>query len=262
VTDTIAYEYPITRRLPVGGTANLRDVGGYATSSGQTVRWKTLLRSDSLHRVDELGLSFLGALGFRTLLDLRETDERAMAPSALSASVRRVDIPLFTHAGHGELRAGPPVERADLHDLEAVYRMLINDRGAAIVEVIRELSRPGTLPAIVHCALGKDRTGIVIALVLSLLGVPEDVIVADYAATRLFIGGEFKDATIAQKVLAGFDPDRVDRMLSCDPELIIGALAEVRDSYGTVVAYLKHHGLTSHDFEALRGALLEPSETD
>ncbi len=251
----------VERRLDVPGTFNLRDVGGYTTADGRTVKARTLFRSDALHKVDEDGRALLVGLGVASSVDLREDDEKVAAPSALPASVRVVEIPLFTYAAPGVMTDAEIMDRRSLQSLEAVYELLISTRGPVLVEVLRELARPGTLPAIVHCTAGKDRTGVVIALVLSALGVPDEVVAIDYAATSLFLGEEFRAQAALRNLMPGYDEERLSRMLACEPAFILDVLAAVRREHGSVEGYLAHHGLSADELAALRDALLEPSET-
>ena len=251
----------LARRLAVVGTHNLRDIGGYLATDGRRVRPLTLLRSDALHAIDDEGRRYLSDLGLRSSIDLRELDERTAAPSAVPEEVRLIEIPLFTSAAPGELVAGAgALDRRSLPSLEAIYELLVTTRGPIIVEVIRALIEPGALPAVVHCTAGKDRTGVVIAIVLAALGIPDDVIAADYAATSMFLGEEFRAQAVARNIVPGYDGERLTKMLACEPEYVLTALATVREAHGSVEAYLMTAGLTSDELETLRTALLEPVE--
>src|SRR5258708_16224605 len=160
------------RRIALPGTLNLRDLGGYPTSDGGTVRWRTLLRSDALHRLDDTGRATLAGIGLRTVVDLRTDEEAAQAPSALDGTgARGFRVPLFRAEDLGDL---PPA-------LAAIYRPMIDDRGAAIAEAVGRLSPGGARPGLIHCSAGQDRTGLGLAPVLELIGVPDEIIAADYA---------------------------------------------------------------------------------
>jgi len=206
------------RHIPLPGTLNLRDVGGYPTRDGGSVRWRALLRSDALHRVPA-GAAVLHGLGLRTVIDLRSHVEAEIAPSDLAdLGLRTLHIPVLG----GDLRTLPA-------ELSGTYRHIVDECGAAIAAVIQRLCAPGALPALIHCSAGKDRTGIVVALILAAMGVPDDVIAADYA----FGGGR--------------------------PELILEVLARVSSSCGSTGDYLLKHGLDRADLRTLRAALVEYS---
>jgi protein-tyrosine phosphatase len=262
MTSTLSNADMIARRLPINGTFNVRDVGGYPTQGGGSIKWRTLLRADALHAVDDDGRAQFSTLGLRTAIDLREGDERTSAPSRLSEGVHLVEIPLFTYAAPGELTSMALQDRSSFRSLEEIYEALIATRGPVLVEVIRQLVAPGALPALIHCTAGKDRTGVVIALVLAALQVPDEVIAIDYAATSIFLGEDFRRAYSERSAASGYDGERLAKMLACAPELILKTLQEIRAEYGDIAAYLEHHGLTSAELATLRLALIEDASTD
>jgi protein-tyrosine phosphatase len=257
VTSTLSEDDLLARRLPVGGTHNVREVGGYLTATGEQIAWGRLLRGDALHTVDDKGRELLREFGLRTCLDLREEDERRHSPDLLDVDVRLVHVPLFTYRPpHLDENMLGEIDRSKITSLAETYRYLVVERGAVLVCVIRELLAPGALPAIVHCTAGKDRTGLTIALLLSALGVPDETIAADFAATSIFLDDAFFAQAMERGRIAGMDTERMAAMFICPPELILGALAVVRESYGSVVEYLKRHGLTEEELATLRDALL------
>jgi protein-tyrosine phosphatase len=240
-------------RLP--GTTNLRDLGGYPGADGGTVRWRTLLRSDALHRLDDSGRAALAGLGLRTVVDLR-TDEEVMATSSgpdrtasgLDGTVRTYHVPIFDASAIGRL---PP-------ELAAIYRYMIDDCGPAIAEAVGRLCAGNALPGLIHCTAGKDRTGLVAAIVLAVAGVPDDIIAADYAlsGSRLDPGTA---AAISQiRAVSGVGRWLDLGSLGAQPQVIHEALAHIRARSGTVAGYLLQNGLTRQDIEALRGSLLAP----
>jgi len=234
------------RRIALAGTLNLRDLGGYPTSDGGTVRWRTLLRSDALHRLDDAGRAALAGLGLQTVVDLRTDEEAGSAPSALDGTgARAFRVPLFRAAAIGAL---PP-------ELAAVYRHMIDECGAAIAEAVGRLGREGGLPGLVHCSAGKDRTGLVAALILDVLGVPDEVIAADYAMSAAHLDAEA--AQVVRRIQAISPGYRVDfGVLGSPPGLILDALARVRGQAGSAAGYLTGHGLAPAALGHLRRALV------
>jgi protein-tyrosine phosphatase len=234
------------RRIPLPGTLNLRDLGGYPTSDGGTVRWRTLLRSDALHLLDDTGRAALAGFGLRTVVDLRTDEEAENAPSALDGTGADVfHVPLLRAQ---DFDGVPP-------ELAAVYWHMVDERGAAIAEVVGRLSAGGALPGLIHCSAGKDRTGLVVALVLEVIGVSDETIAADYA-----MSGENIDADAAQvvnRIQAISGGQQLDLgLLGSPPGLIIESLARVRDQAGSVAGYLIRHGLPQVAIDRLRGALV------
>jgi protein-tyrosine phosphatase len=240
-------------RLP--GTTNLRDLGGYPTTDGGTVRWRTLLRSDALHRLDESGRAALVGLGLRTVIDLR-TDEEVMAtPGALDGTdatggpgVRTYHVPLFDASAIGRL---PP-------ELAAIYRYMIDDCGAAVAEAVWRLCAGNALPGLIHCTAGKDRTGLVAAIVLEVSGVPDDIIAADYAMSGTYLDSGAATAISQIRAVSGVGRWLDLGALGAQPRVIREALAHIRARAGSVAGYLMQNGLTAGDIETLRRALVAP----
>lgn len=233
-------------RLP--GVDNLRDIGGYPTRDGASVRWATLFRSDGLHRLDSAGAAGLADLDLHTIVDLRTDEERRYAPSVTAAlQARTVHVCLVSA---DDLRQIPP-------ELAAVYRHLIDECGGAVAAAIGMLCGLDALPALVHCSAGKDRTGVVVALILALLGVPDEVIAADYALSA----GYLNAANIAAigRLQAGRDPgeELPAGLLASPPWLILDVLARARAAGGgSVEGYLRLNGLGPAALTALRQALV------
>lgn len=240
------------RRIPLAGTFNLREVRDYRTSDGRTVRRGLLYRSDALHCLDDEGRAALRRLGIRTVLDLREPGERHLEPDRLQGVGATVVMHPVLNAG-----AGDPVPDL-LTELNAIYTWIIAEKGPVLAAAIRELSRPGALPVVVHCTGGKDRTGIVIALLLSALGVNEETVVADFAVTELSLRSGFRRNLWERGAARGIDPMVLASTLSCDPGLARQVLSQVRASDGSATGYLLRHGLPEADLNALRETLLAP----
>lgn len=255
MTASIDREQLLDRRIPLAGTFNLREVRDYAARDGRMVRPGLLYRSDALHRLDDEGRAALRKREIRTVLDLREPGERELEPDRLEgvgASV--VTHPLINAREDGAGRRGAI-------ELEAMYAWIIADRGPQLAGAIRELARTGALPAVVHCTAGKDRTGIVIALLLSSLGVDDETIAADFAVTELNLGDEFRRLFLERAVARGTDPVTLASALGSDPSLAYQVLTQVSASDGSAAAYLVRHGLPEDDLAALRERLLSPSTT-
>jgi protein-tyrosine phosphatase len=240
-------------RLP--GTSNLRDLGGYPGTDGGTVRWRTLLRSDALHRLDDSGRAVLAGLGLRTVIDLRTDEEVRAAPSALDGAVdtggtgvRTYHVPLFDASAIGRL---PP-------ELAAIYRYMIDDCGAAVAEAVGRLCAANALPGLIHCTAGKDRTGLVAAIVLSVVGVPDDIIAADYAMSGTHLDPGAATAISRIRAVSGVGRWLDLGALGAQPRVIHEALAHIRARAGSVTGYLLQNGLTRPDIETLRRTLVVP----
>lgn len=237
------------RLIALPGTHNLRDLGGYPARGG-TVRWRTLLRSDALHQLDDAGREQLAALNLRTVIDLRTPGETELAPSALGPGFtgRRQHIPVLDAASFATM---PP-------ELTAVYRHMIDDCGTMLGAAVRCLAGPGALPALIHCSAGKDRTGTLTALVLAAIGVPDEVVAADYALSHTYLLAEPGEALRRVRDSTGLGQRLNLQLMGSPPEVILELLGYVRDRAGSVPGYLRAHGVTGQDLAQLHQGLVEP----
>jgi protein-tyrosine phosphatase len=240
------------RVLALAGTYNLRDVGGYPTEHGRRTRWRRLFRSDSLHRLAEPEQATLVGMGLRTVIDLRYERELTDSPNvfAASASVRYLNLPLVAGSSEGRREVEYP-------SLEELYRRIVDTRSAELVAIFSALAAHGALPALLHCTAGKDRTGVVVALLLRVLGVDADTIAADYSATEAHLAGEFMVNFRRETEARGIDWQMYEKLLGCPPEFMLRLLEYVDDAHGGIDEYLARAGLAREQIEALRAALVE-----
>jgi protein-tyrosine phosphatase len=237
------------RHIPIQGTLNFRDVGGYRVEGGGTVARRTLFRSDALHRVDRAGSDMLAGLDLRTVLDLRTIEELLNAQSPLADFADRGTRTIHLSLVGPDFSELPP-------ELDGVYSFFVDRRGEAIAAAIRHLASPGALPGLVHCTAGKDRTGIVIAFTLAAVGVPDQVIAADYALSSMYLVPE-QTAVIGQiSAASGLAEQLTEALMASPPELMTRTLARAREQAGSIAGYLAGYGLTEADLAALRAALV------
>ena len=169
------------RLIPIAGSHNIRDLGGWPTPGGETA-WRRALRADSLHRLDEAGLAALRELGLRVVVDLRRAEELAEAPNPFARGLPGVayhHVSLFEDLDPTRM---PEVDAAA--PLLGLYYLALDQRGPVFVEILRLIARTGEGAALFHCAAGKDRTGMVAAFLLLLAGAEAETVIHDYAATR------------------------------------------------------------------------------
>ena len=242
-----------SRHLPLATSHNLRDVGGYATADGGRVRWRRLLRADGLHRLTPESQEELIRQGVATIVDLRWPSEIITHPNVFAGStrVRYQHLPVWDDS--------VPFTALPRTNTET-YRMMLDTRGASFRAIVSALAAPGGLPAVVHCAAGKDRTGVVVALALATVGVPNETIVEDYVLSNHYLaaGGFYEE--IRQRVLArGESWEQVEPLLYCAPEHMALTLAHLEERYGGAERYLLGIGVTPAELATLREALVEPA---
>lgn len=237
------------RHIPIQGTANFRDAGGHQVEGGGMVARRTLFRSDGLHKVGRAGSDMLTELDLKTVLDLRTIEELLVAQSPLADFADRGTRTIHLSLAGPDFSELPP-------ELEDVYSFFVDRRGQAIAAAIKHLASPGALPGLVHCTAGKDRTGVVIAFTLAAVGVPDQVIAADYALSGRYLMAE-QTAVIGQiSAASGLDEQLMRTLMASPPELMMRTLARAREQAGSIAGYLTSNGLTDADLAALRTALV------
>ena len=248
---TILPPHTTTRRLDLPGTYNLRDIGGY-TAGDRTTRWRKLFRSDALHTIGQDGRDALAEVGLGLVIDLREDDEISKAPNALDGvGHREVHLPVY----NGKIDHTPTAAGFDLGTL---YRWMLADHGAQLTDAVRLIAASGDRPVLVHCTAGKDRTGLVIALALSAVGVGARDVVADYSLSETLLHGEWVDAMVAsfreRQLPEGFD---IEGIVAASPAATMRAtLADIDAEHGGVLSYLFDHGMSEAELTDLHAALL------
>ena len=238
------------RTIDLSGCLNFRDVGGYPTADGRQVRWRQVFRSDALHHLTPDDVQRLrDEIGLGTVIDLRSTGElESEGRGPLGAEPMAFHhVPLFDNASRS---AAPPMLRlADLYGLMADFAKVPIGR---VLATLAEVDAP----AVYHCAAGKDRTGVISAILLSLLGVPDEVIVADYAVTKdnlEAIVDRLMSTRGYQEMLVALPPDT----MHAEPETMIAFLAHLRDRYGSAAGYAREAGVGNEAVEKLRARLVE-----
>jgi protein-tyrosine phosphatase len=238
----------MTTQVLIPGTHNSRDLGGIGAQGG-VIRPRTMVRSDAPANLGASGRSAIRALGIRSAIDLREPVEIDLDPPDLDGTgVEVYNRPILGESFH----------RVRDVSLAEIYRVLLAERGGQLVEVVRQLAAPGTLPAIVFCSAGKDRTGLVSMLTLAAAGATENGIVADYAATERNMAEAFREKLMRRALAAGITEQEAAVKVGSPPALMRETLEWLRENHGGTEAFLRSHGMTDAEFETLRTALVVP----
>ena len=226
----------LPRHLGLAGTYNLRDTGGYRTLDGRTTRWRTFFRADSLHRLPPAAQTTLLEYGVRTIIDLRRADEQHVAPNVFAGS------PTVAYHQVSLLVDAPPDRRVRPRPLVDTYRMILDERQEPLRQILATLAAPGGLPAVVHCTAGKDRTGLIVALVLGLVGVPVTTIVEDYVLTAQYLVGTYLDEVRQRAAKNAIPWEWYQRQIDCYPEFMHTTLQYIEERYGSIAAYVRAIG--------------------
>jgi protein-tyrosine phosphatase len=224
------------RRVPFEGIQNFRDLGGYATIDGGTVRWGQLFRADALHKLTAVDLGAFDALGVRTVYDLRGDAERTEFPEPFES----IHLPIVGRP-EGEAPPAPPagVSAADGESmLRDMYVGTLIHSAAKFGQLFSGLADAERLPAVFHCHGGKDRTGIVAALLLLALGVDRETVLDDYEATRRYRTIVDQQDSLANLLAAGVSPEAAAGVLGAPRWAMAAAVDAVDEEYGGIETYL------------------------
>ncbi len=258
--------------IPLQGAVNARDVGGLPTVDGGAIRPGVLIRSASLGHLTDADVSHLvGDLGVRRVVDLRtDVEVDRDGPGALHAQPDVVIHHLSLYpdtTDRAELPPGPRVETpnptlpwqgerfATEHGpVVAAYLRYLEQRPDSIVAALRAIAEPDGA-TLVHCAAGKDRTGVVVALALTVAGVAREVIAADYAHTQSQIAAIVDH--LARSDLYGFEVGQPDKIPPASATVMMAVLEAIDTDLGGVLAWLARHGWTDDETARLRAKLLD-----
>jgi protein-tyrosine phosphatase len=272
------------RWLRLDGTTNTRDLGGLPTTDGGTTLAGRILRSDNLQTLSEADVRRLvDEVGLRQVVDLRTTAEillEGRGPLRALPEVEHRHFTLLPERGHHTdvfaVEDDDPLDdlpqdwvetllprQETAHDAGEppavrAYLGYLEHRGHAVVDALRAMADAGPGASVVHCAAGKDRTGVVVAFALAVAGVPPEEIVADYAMTADVI--EDLVAKLAASPTYAEDMSRRD-VASHTPraETMRRLLELVDERFGGPAAWLAAHGFDGDDQRRLRARLRDPA---
>ncbi|MCH2672771.1 MAG: tyrosine-protein phosphatase [Dehalococcoidia bacterium] len=239
------------RRIVLEGAVNFRDQGGYPTENGRFVKWRRLFRSDSLHDLTESDVQTItGTLGLTTIVDLRSINsvlEDGRGLLALSG-IAYHNYPFLERRG-----IEPPTSGSDPGErLTAIYQWILLNAGTLMAQAFNALAQDVNQPALFHCNAGKDRTGVLGATLLSVLGVSREDVVADFLMTN-----EVIDGILARiKKMPGFQDSTRDGIMA--PQSAIEKFLDVMQrEFGGPESYLLRHGVQQETINVFKESMLE-----
>ncbi|MXW50692.1 MAG: tyrosine-protein phosphatase [Gammaproteobacteria bacterium] len=256
------------RLLPLEGGSNFRDLGGYRTADGQTVARGMLFRSGAMTGLTDADMAYLDGFGIKTIVDLRSNEEISLYPNHWAAK-HRIEVVTGDYSFAAMMSGEESGERPAMGEL---YPRLLESIGPQIKNYFDEALGEGA-PMVVNCSAGQDRTGIVSAVMLLLLGVPEPTVIEDYLLSTDFRRPAIEDGGVDLAEAAKTNafaammleyrkamphPDRPNPLVTSDGVPYLAFVIErIRDEYGSVEAYAeKELGIDAQDLAALRRTYL------
>jgi hypothetical protein len=257
----------LSRELRWDGCLNVRDLGGLPAADGAATRFGSVVRSDSVEHLSPAGWASAAAYGVRTVVDLRIVNERNRFPPLTKApesrgqrsdhDIRTVRVSVLGDPDPGlgrHLDAIGARHTLEVEATRAVYAEMLDRFHVRFAEAVRVVADAGPGCVIVHCHAGKDRTGLVVALLLAVAGVTRDAIAADYAVSA----GNL--SALAQEWIdeAGDAAKREQRRRICSSpaQAMLDVLAALDSGHGGAEPYLTAGGLAEAELERIRERLL------
>ncbi|MFM8304929.1 MAG: tyrosine-protein phosphatase [Actinomycetota bacterium] len=240
--------------IALEGLHNFRDLGGHATTDGRQVRLGRVYRSDALHRMTEADVAGVRALGVVSVVDLRAPDEIAHVGTGRieDLGARYHNLPTRPAVLGADAPEGTPVPAPER------YLGYLAEGPGCFVGLVTLLADPAATPVVFFCNAGKDRTGVAAAMVLGVLGVPDETVAADYARTQDALDAihavSRRDYPSDVRAWRNLSPD----MATARAETMLAFLRLLRERHGGWSPYLASLGADPGTIAAMRESLLAP----
>jgi protein-tyrosine phosphatase len=240
------------RVLMLEGSSNIRDIGGYAARDGKVTRWKTIIRSASMDQLTAAGQQGLLDYGVKHIIDLRDVTETESTPNvfAQSTAVHYRNCPVVGVDSVNKAMSG-------IETLYEMYTIILDQCQPQIKNVLEMIA--DQLPkgiVVIHCWAGKDRTGVITALLLALAGIPAETIAQDYAMSFELLADRIEAWRVYNEA-HGIDNRQFAEYNSSRPETMLKTLHYLETHFGGAEHYLRSIGLSDATMDTLRAHLVE-----
>jgi protein-tyrosine phosphatase len=238
---------PRERLVALDGTLNFRDLGGYAAADGRTVRWESVFRSDGLGRLTDADHDRVAELGVVTICDLRSDIELETEPSRLPADGFRVVHAPLDPFREGQKTLDQKIRDGDIDhvtndDVVDLYLQMAEDHADSIGQVLAVVADREAHAVVFHCAAGKDRTGMLAAMLLDLLGVDDEQILFDYMLTNRYRTEHRLEELKVELAKQGLELDPFRELFVPQQKTMERTLAVLRDRYGSIEGFVTGPG--------------------
>ena len=252
-----------TRKLPFTGAHNFRDLGGYKTSDGKTVKWGKVYRSDNLHSLTDEDLKYMERLNIKSVVDFRSDEERNEEPDRLTPDMTPILLPIkfepegVTETLMRDLTFGDLDSSNLLRDFNVI---LIKEFTEEYRDFFRHIVDNGGEPFVLHCTAGKDRAGFGSAMILTVLGVPREKIIEDYLLTNTYVSDHVESKLLETELKTFFraDSDNLRKINLVEERYIQAAFDTIDSHWGGMDQYISEGlNLTEEDINKIKDYYLE-----
>ena len=255
------------RKLPFSGAHNFRDLGGYKTQDGKTVKWGKIYRSDNLHSLTDEDVSYMERLDIKSVVDFRSNEERENEPDRLTPNMTQVLLPIqFRPKEIDDDKIEDLMKDLTFGNLDSSN--LLYDFNIAIVkqfteeykQFFRHIVDNNAEPLVLHCTAGKDRAGFASAMVLSILGVPREKVIEDYLLTNTYVKDHVDSEMLEIELKTFFraDSDNLRKINLVEERYIQAAFDTIDNHWGGMDKYIADGlELTEADLAKIKDYYLE-----
>ena len=250
------------RKIPFKKTANFRDLGGIKTKDGRFVQWGKFYRSDAMASFTNEELERYAALNVGKVFDMRSSNEVKKAPNQLPQGVQNIHVPIFEEM-HSSMFAGieEKMKNGTLTEKDAAELLIVGNRKFAseysekFKNILHQMLATDQ-PVVFHCSAGKDRTGFMSAMILSVLNVDRETIYDEYEMTNFYtkdkIKGMMEQAEKGKSMFPGMDTKTLAKLMTVDREFLKAAFDIIDSQFGGIDKYLKNQmGISDQDRKKL-----------
>nr|WP_320026797.1 tyrosine-protein phosphatase [uncultured Acetobacterium sp.] len=245
------------RLIQLENSINIRDIGGYTGMDGRKIKWRKVIRSEELAHLSDKDVDYFAALRLKHVFDFRNQSKSERQADRLPKTAQYHLIPIFSSADmgldHKDFTQPGVVDEFMRH----IYKIQTEDRAQCFAEVLKYLTESSEYPILYHCTNGKDRTGFMTYLILSILGVNEEVILSDYTLTNLTFDESYNLLGNIMSEELGIENYHLWEFYGVKPDWLKISMDYVNTNFGNVETYLMEKtDLREKDFKKIRDNLL------
>ena len=257
-----AFQNENYRLLPMDGSHNTRELGGYKTTDGKSIKWGMLFRSDKLSDISKADQAYLQNLGIKKIIDFRSKEEKAEDPDIVPKGITYIEMPISVDgAMRSKIEAvlkGETNKEVKSFLIDA-NKEFVSDYNGVYEDFLKNLINDDG-PALFHCTAGKDRAGFAAAITLIALGVSKEDVIKDYMKTNQFTEERIEEiiGQIELMTLYQTDAEVLRPLLGVEREYIETAFQTAEDEYGSLMNFIRHGlNISDDDLQKLRTKFLE-----